>query len=107
MSASNRWLSKQLWRCGTCNTLKRHTEGYRPIPNPILYDNVAQQKAYVAEMNRSVALRGHFMLDCERCGVHGDWNHVTFQEAIAEKEKEFESTKRRTGATAASVDVAE
>ena len=84
-SGANRWMTRQLWRCGKCTVVVPLTEGYRPIDSPFLYNAKQQDLDFFSQQHRAVGDRGYLMKHCTECSaVHGDWTMLDFQSAIDE-----------------------
>jgi hypothetical protein len=90
-SQSSRWLQKDFFVCGLCNTVQKHIRGYKPIPNPVLFNAADSCRAYARETQDSVGYVDHqLMKKCDGCKtLHGSWNWIDFQDAMKRKETKF------------------
>jgi hypothetical protein len=82
---SQRWLQRDFMRCMSCSSVQRTVRGYKPIPNPILYDPDEQARSYHREVDTAVHRTSDSRL-CSSCNkMHGRWEWVDFQTFIDEK----------------------
>lgn len=86
--SSSRWLQRDFFVCGLCSNVQKHIRGYKPIPNPILFNAEEQCRSWTRELKNSVGYIDHqFMKKCDNCKtLHGSWNWIDFQEALKRKE---------------------
>ncbi|RNF09110.1 uncharacterized protein Tco025E_07013 [Trypanosoma conorhini] len=84
---SSRFFQKYFLRCGLCQSIQRHAKGYRPIPNPILFDSDAQCRSYHREQRECAGMSGYVVTcRCDKCQrVHSSWSVVDFQEFLDAK----------------------
>ena len=85
---SSRFLQRDYFVCGLCNSVQRHIRGYKPIPNPILFNSAEQCKAFARDQKDCVGyVDSHVMKKCDCCkSLHGSWRWVDFQEALRRKD---------------------
>lgn len=85
---SSRWLQRDFFVCGLCSNVQKHIRGYKPIPNPILFNAEEHCKSWSREMKNSVGyIEQQFMKKCDNCKtLHGSWNWIDFQEALKRKD---------------------
>ncbi|KAF8282500.1 hypothetical protein TcG_05888 [Trypanosoma cruzi] len=84
---SSRFFQKYFLRCGHCQSIQRHAKGYRPIPNPILFDADAHCRSYHREQRECTGMSGYVVTcRCEKCHrIHSSWEVVDFQELLDAK----------------------
>lgn len=84
---SNRFLQKFYVRCGHCAAVQRSAHGYRPIPNPILFNSDDHCKSYHTEQRRSVGFAGmRVTCRCDKCTrMHSNWKVLDSQEFLDAK----------------------
>ncbi|RNF09867.1 hypothetical protein TraAM80_01893 [Trypanosoma rangeli] len=85
---SSRFFQKYFFRCEHCKSIQRHAKGYRPIPNPILFDSDAHCRSYHREQRECTGMSGSVVTcRCDKCQrVHSSWGVVDFQEFLDLKE---------------------
>mmetsp|Transcript_41604 Transcript_41604/g.48244 ORF Transcript_41604/g.48244 Transcript_41604/m.48244 type:complete len:115 (-) Transcript_41604:58-402(-) len=86
---SSRFLQKDFLKCGKCNFMHRYTRGYRPIPNPVLFNSDAHCRSYHQEQRASVGYSGvRLSCVCPGCNkMHSEWTWLDFQTFIDAKSK--------------------
>ncbi|EAN78752.1 uncharacterized protein TEOVI_000112000 [Trypanosoma equiperdum] len=84
---SSRFFQKYFIRCGNCQTIQRYAKGYKPIPNPILFDSDAHCRSYHRERRDCTGLTGTLVTcRCDKCArVHSHWTVMDFQEFLDAK----------------------
>lgn len=87
---SSRFYQRDFFLCGLCKHVQKHHRGYKPIPNPVLFDPAEQTKAYHRETKDSVGyVDNYFMKKCDKCAtVHGSWKWMDFQQVLNRKEED-------------------
>ncbi|KAH9589344.1 hypothetical protein LSM04_007142 [Trypanosoma melophagium] len=102
---SSRFFQKYFLRCGHCKSIQRHAKGYKPIPNPILFDSDAHCRSYHREQRESAGMSGILVTcRCNKCErIHSSWKVMDFQEFLdaklamsAEERKKFLWPKRES-----------
>ncbi|KAG8341066.1 hypothetical protein TRVL_08107 [Trypanosoma vivax] len=81
---SSRFHQKYFLRCGHCKSTQRYAKGYRPIPNPILFDSDAHCRSYHRERQESAGMvRILPTCRCNKClRIHSDWKVIDFQQFL-------------------------
>ncbi|KEG15080.1 hypothetical protein DQ04_00191040 [Trypanosoma grayi] len=84
---SSRYFQKYFLRCGHCQSVQRYAKGYRPIPNPILFDSDTHCRSYHHEQRECAGMSGILMTcRCDKCQrVHSQWKVMDFQEFLDAK----------------------
>jgi hypothetical protein len=86
---TSRWLQRDYFSCGLCGHVQKHIRGYKPIPNPMLFNAEEHCRAYARETKDCVGyIDRQMMKRCDDCGgLHGQWTWMHFQDAIRKKEQ--------------------
>ncbi|CAD2222243.1 hypothetical protein AGDE_00682 [Angomonas deanei] len=81
---SNRFYQKYFIRCGNCSAIQRGAQGYKPIPNPILFNSDAHSRSFHNEQRRSAGFVGMRITSrCDKCTrVHSDWSMLDHQQLL-------------------------
>lgn len=90
----SRWLATNFIQCLRCNGTQRMAIGYKPIPNPILFNSEDQSRNY---HNQTRLYSHHHGLDvtqkCESCArLHSQWNVLSHNQYLDMKEKAAKMT---------------
>ena len=85
---ASRWLQKDFLLCTRCQFIHRYVEGYRPIPNPILFKTDAHCKQHFDQQRKAAWYVGlPLTAQCPGCTKrHSQWTVLTFQQVIDRKE---------------------
>jgi hypothetical protein len=86
---ASRFLQKDFLKCGNCTFMHRYARGYRPIPNPILFQSDAHCHSFTNEERMSAGYSGiKVSAKCPSCEkMHSKWTWMDFQTFLDEKEK--------------------
>ncbi|CCW61217.1 unnamed protein product [Phytomonas sp. EM1] len=93
----NRFYQKFYLHCGHCKGIQRAAQGYRPIPNPILFDSDAHCRSYHNEQRRANGFVGmRVSCRCEACHrMHSNWTVLDAQQFIDIKLKMSPEDRQR------------
>lgn len=85
--SSNRFFQKWYLRCGNCTAIQRSAQGYRPIPNPMLFNSDDHCRSFHHEQRRSKGFVGMSVTcRCDKCArVHSNWSVMNAQEFLDAK----------------------
>lgn len=85
---SNRFYQKLMLQCGNCGAFRRAAQGYKPIPNPMLFNAEEHCRSYHMEQQRSNlstegVLRSGMCSGCRK--VHYNWKVIDHQSYLDKK----------------------